>query len=170
MVFRRFNRGNNLRPVNRIKHVIDSQQGLALGTENTVQLITSVDNPVRANSAEVETGSRVNGIYLKVEAVSTSSGALPNFYMIVAKNPGNNLNLPPPNLVGADDNKKWVIHQEMVMFQGVADSNPRTIFNGVIAIPKPYRRFGPDDRLVIIFLAPGVATEICLQCHYKEFR
>ncbi len=90
--------------------------------------------------------------------------------MIVYKNPGGNIVGPTPNTVGANDNKRFVIHQEMLMYQLQDGSNPRTIFNGVISIPRGYRRFGPNDTLNVRFLAPGVATNICFQCHYKEFR
>ncbi len=89
---------------------------------------------------------------------------------MIAKNPGNNLTFPNPNIVGSDDNKRFVIHQEMVMLQQVNNSNPRTLFNGVIAIPRGYRRMGPNDRLIANIFSPGVNLNICLQCHYKEFR
>ncbi len=90
--------------------------------------------------------------------------------MIIAKNPGSNVNLPPPNAVGSDDNKRFVFHQEMVMFQQQDGSNPRTIFNGVVVIPRGMRRMAPDDNIVIIVLAPGVNVQWCIQAHYKEFR
>ncbi len=112
----------------------------------------------------------MNGIYLKCEINATSSAALSNAYIMVAKNPGNNLTFPNPNIVGSDDNKRFVIHQEMVMLQQVNNSNPRTLFNGVIAIPRGYRRMGPNDRLIANIFSPGVNLNICLQCHYKEFR
>ncbi len=171
MVFRRFRRGNqSLRPINRIKHVVDNQQGVPLGTIGFKEVIKTVDSPVLANPQEVQTGSTVNGIYLKVECYATTSGALSNVYMLVAKNPGNNLSLPNPNVVGTNDNKRYVIHQEMIMLQKVTNSNPRTLFNGVIVIPKGYRRFGPQDVLIVNVLAPGVNIDLCMQCHYKEFR
>ncbi len=169
MVFRRRSR-NSLRPVNRIKHVIDQQLGLAVATESTIVLADAVDAPVLATTNQVQTGCTINGIYLKVEANAVTSAALANFYMFVAKNPGTNVNLPPPNAVGSDDNKRFVIHQEMIMFQQQSGSNPRTVFNGVIVIPRGMRRMAPDDNIVIVFLSPGVQTNICLQCHYKEFR
>ncbi len=169
MVFRRFNR--SIRPVNRIKHVVDFQGGSALGVTTINTLILEDANPATANTAQVETGSTVNAIYLRVEVVNDgATGVLPNVYMAVAKNPGNNLTIPIPNVVGGDDNKKWVIHQEMVMLQAVDNSNPRTLFNGVIVIPKGYRRFAPNDRLTISLLSPGIAFNFCIQCHYKEFR
>ncbi len=169
MPFRnRFRR--SLHPVNRIKHVIDSQQGLPVGTESTIVLADAVDAPTLAVTNSVQIGSTINGMYLKVEANATTSAALANFYLMIAKNPDTNVNLPPPNAVGSDDNKRFVIHQEMIMFQQVTNSNPRTVFNGVFVIPRGMRRMAPDDNISITFLAPGVATNICLQCHYKEFR
>jgi len=165
----RFNR-MALRPVNRIKHVVDSQQAGAIGANVTVTLINSVDAPVLANTNECITGSRVNGIYLDVEAYGTSAAALSNLYMYVWKNPGGNLTRPGANAIGASDNKRYVLHQEMVMFQKVANSNPRTVFKGVIALPRSYRRNGPQDILELVLLAPGITFDVCVQCHYKEFR
>ncbi len=168
MVFRR--RSQSIRPVHRIKHVIDLQFGITAGTTNTQSLVTTVDAPVLGSVSEVETGSTVNGIYLKVEANATSSAALSNFYLIVYKNPGANLANITPNTVGSNDNKRFVIHQEMVMFQQVTNSNPRTIFSGVIEIPRGYRRMAPNDTLRFGVLSPGVNCNVCIQCHYKEFR
>ncbi len=169
MVFRRRS-GNNIRPVHRIKHVIDQQSALAAGTQLDASLVTTVDAPVLASTDQVETGCTINGIFLVVEVLATSSAALPNIYLQIFKNPGGNLTIPTPNTVGANDNKKYVIHQEMVMLQRQTGSNPRTLFKGVIVIPKVYRRFAINDTLVISTLAPGVTTEVCFQCHYKEFR
>jgi len=90
--------------------------------------------------------------------------------MIVYKSQGGNLAAPTPNAVGISDDKRFVIHQEMIMFQKVSDSNPRTMFNGVIVIPKGYRRMGPNDELILRTVAPGVSVNWCVQCHYKEFR
>ncbi len=86
------------------------------------------------------------------------------------KNPGGNLVLPAANQVGSSDNKKYVFHQEMKMLEQSVSGNPRTIFNGVIAIPKGYRRNGPNDVTIIRTFAPGVNTNVCVQAHYKEFR
>ncbi len=169
MVFRRFSR-NSLRPVNRIKHVVDIQGGATLGTQSGFQLARAKDAPVIANTSEVQTGSTINAIYLVVEVYGTTSGALSNIYMFINKNPGGNLTFPNGNVIGADDNKKYVIHQEMVMVQKVTPSNPRTLFKGVIVIPKGYRRFGPNDDLDIRLFSPGVNFDFCIQSHYKEFR
>ncbi len=170
MVFRRRSRGSQIRPVHRVKHVIDNQGATVLGTPATFNLVESVDAPVLANVEEVETGSTVNGIFLKVEANATSSAALANAYMIVMKNPGGNLTFTNGNVVGSSDNKKYVIHQEMIMFQQVTNSNPRTLFAGVIVIPRGYRRMAINDLLQVQMFSPGVNINFCIQCHYKEFR
>ncbi len=165
-----FHRRSNLRPVHSIKHVVDIQAGLALGVTETQNLASAVDDPVLSDVDEVQTGCSINSIYLTLEALATSSSALSNFYMILWKNPGGNLTVPAPNTVGSNNNKRFVIHQEMIMFQLQTGSNPRNVFKGVISLPKGFRRFGPNDKLNLTVLAPGVNTNYCLQCIYKEYR
>ncbi len=171
MIVPRFrNRGNALRPINRIKHVVDLQQGIVLNTQTTNTLIVADETPTLAETQSVQVGSKVNGIYLNVEAYATTAAALANVYIIITKNPGNNIVTPVPNAVGSSDNKRFVIHQEMKMLEQSVNGNPRTIFNGVIVIPRGYRRFGPGDVLSISYFAPGVNISACHQCHYKEYR
>ncbi len=170
MVFRRRNQ-SSIRPVHRIKHVTDRQGGIALGVNLDEQVVTTIDAPTLAATNSVETGCTINAIYLRVEVTNDGATAvLPNAYLMVMKNPGGNLTFPNPNVVGASDNKKYVIHQEMVMLQMVENSNPRTLFNGVIVIPKGYRRFAINDLLTVRVFSPSIALFVCIQCHYKEFR
>ncbi len=166
--FSRFKKG--LRPVHSIKHVVDIQAASVAGTQVNNVVIAAFDAPVLANVSHVETGCTVNSIYLKVEISATSTATLANAYMFVFKNPGGNLVLPTANAVGSDDNKKFVIHQEMVMLEKNTTSNPRTLFVGVLSIPRGYRRFGINDQLYISVLTPGVGHEACIQCIYKEYR
>ncbi len=151
--------------------MVDNQFATALGVAQVTNPIVSVDNPTLANTSNVQTGSTVNGIFLSVEVVNTGvTGVLANAYMMVMKNPGGNLTFPNPNIVGTDDNKKYVIHQEMIMLQMVDNSNPRTLFKGVIVLPRHIRRFGPNDLLQLSIFSPGVELSGCSQTHYKEFR
>jgi len=162
-----------MRPVHRIKHVVDNAATLDGALQLNFPVITTVDAPVLANTTEVETGAKVNGIYLKVEVGSneTIASAISNCYLIVWKSPANALStVPAANAVGSEDTKRFVIHQEMVMLNGPAAGNPRVLFNGVIVIPKGYRRFGPDDKLFVSILSPVINIILCIQCHYKEFR
>ncbi len=159
-----------MRPVNRIKHVVDIQGGLVLAVQQNITIISSTDTPTLAADKEVETGSKVNGIYLHVEVAALTAAALANIYMYVMKNPGGNLVQPAANGVGVSDNKRYIVHQEMVMMQKVAPGNPRTLFNGVIKFPRGYIRNGPNDLWQVALFAPGVNADFCIQCHYKEFR
>ncbi len=173
VAFRRRFQSSALRPIHRIKHVIDAQNGVVLNVPSSTTLVEAIDAPVLANTNEIETGAKVNGIYLNIEAYATTAAALANIYMIVYKNSGGNLQaagIPLANQVGSNDNKKVVIHQEMRMLEQSVNGNPRTLFNGVIAIPKGMRRFGINDLLVLQTFAPGVNTSVCVQCIYKEFR
>ncbi len=171
----RFRSSMALRPINRIKHVIDAE-GTVTGTTNTiVDIIAANDNPARANVTECETGSKVNGFYMKVEALHASGTGTPNLYMAVFKSPANTIGLTTLDItqLGISDVKKFCIHQEMIMGSGDAGNGlPRVLFNGVIKIPKGYIRNGPEDRLKVV-LRVGTAAinfNFCLQAHYKEFR
>ncbi len=163
-----------LRPINRIKHVVDSNAAVAAAAVNTIVVADATDTPTLASTTSVETGARVNGVYIRVEAASNEAidlGAIPNFYLMISKTPGNNITLPSPAAVGASDNKRFIIHQEMTMLENKGQgSNARTIFNGVVVIPKGMRRFGPDDQMQVSTLCPALDTVVCLQAHYKEFR
>ncbi len=165
---------SSLRPVNRIKHVVDNSFAMAKATQLDNILIGTTDTPTLAVANNVETGSIVNAIYLRVEVASNEAhvaGAVPNVYMAITKNPGGNIVEPKPDAVGTDDNKRFVIHQEMSMIENMGKGgNSRTLFNGVIVIPKGYRRFGPNDQLIISTFGPAIDMVVCVQCHYKEFR
>ncbi len=137
-------------------------------------IATATDTPTLGNTAGVETGSKINGFYIRLEIASNeaiSLGAIPNVYMILFKNVGGNLTAPPPNVVGPNDNKRFVIHQEMSMIENKGQgSNARTLFNGVIVVPKGYRRNAPNDVWQLRVLSPALDVAHCIQVHYKEFR
>ena len=166
---------SSLHPVNSIKHVVDTATSAVLAVTSVVPIIQAVDNPGLANVTQIKMGAVVNSIYLRVECIATTSfSQVPRVYMLVQKNPGGNLGNIQPNSVGDSDNKKFVIHQEMTMVDGVPDVSefPRTMFQGVIKIPSRYRRFGVRDEMTVNF-QNGVGettgiTNVCVQCIYKE--
>ncbi len=171
MPFRRRN-SMALRPIHRIKHIIDQSSTLAKATALNVVLIQAKDAPTLAVETAVETGAKVNGIYLRFEVASNETvvGAIPNVYLAVWKSPGDNVGLGSIANLGDDDNKRFVIHQEMIMLNNLKGGTPRTLFNGVIVIPKGMRRFAPNDILYATIVSPSTNIVECLQCHYKEFR
>ncbi len=174
--FRQFAR---LHPVESLKHVVDANGAIVGATPATVDVINTVDSPVASNSNQCKKMSTVSAIYLRVEVIGkTSATGIDNVYMLVFKNPGNLLTAPSVDNVGTSDRRKYVIHQEMLMLtpQNVGENRsfPRTLFNGVIKVPRGYKRNGVEDRLqVIIGHRTGEVpqlTEWCIQCIYKEFQ
>ncbi len=173
---RRFSR---LRPVQSIKHIIDSNGAVSAATASTTDVIkedASVDYKV--SETKVESGSTVSAIFLNVQVVlSTPAGGINNIYLAVVKNPGGQLLVPALNTVGTSAVRKFFIHQEMVMLGNGVDQGSfisKTLFKGVVLIPPRLKRFGIDDKLsVILQHRTGEATQVtdfCLQCIYKEFQ
>ncbi len=172
-------RMSGLRPINSLKHIVDSNGTVSAGTVSTNDVIVGDSNPdYEVSPAKCKNGSTVHSIYLRVEVIgSVAAGGVDNIYMAVVKNPGANLNFPALNTLGTSDNRKYVIHQEMTMltpFEATGTTGfPRTLFKGVIRIPKGYKRVGIDDRLsVLLQHRTGEATQttrFCLQCIYKEY-
>ncbi len=163
-----------LHPIHSIKHVIDTSAGnVAAGTNVNVNLIKAVDNPdALTNQEDIAVRAKVNGIYLDVEVSCDEDvvAQIPNAYMIVYKSPAGVVPAILPAVVGTTANKRFVIHQEMVMLDGHAVGNPRTLFKGVISIPKSFRTFADGDQLQLRIQAPSVKFNYCVQCIYKELR
>ncbi len=162
-----------LRPVNSWKHVVDTSFSMAANTQIDTQVCDAVATPSLTITRQTTVGAKVSSIYLRVEAAVDIriAGAIPNFYLIVFKNPGTNLTVPSAASVGTSDVKKYVIHQEMVMLDNSSDApTPRTIFNGPLKIPRGYQRQGNDDSLQIGVFCPSLSSKVCIQCIYKEYR
>ncbi len=170
----RFRTRNYLRPVNSLKHVIDVQGGLVAGTKQEVVLADTVDNALNTNADNVQTSSVIKSIFLNIQVAASGSGALANVYMYVYKTPSNALNfvaaLPDGNTVGTSDVRKLIFHQEMIMTEKNTTAIARTLFKGVLKIPRHMQRMGIDDRLSIAMFSPGVTFDFCIQCIYKELR
>ncbi len=170
MVYRR---SNSMRPVNSVKHVVDSQLAIPGNSQQFVTLAEGVYNAVLAAPADCEVGSKVNAIFLSVQVISTAETALNNLYFMVFKNPSGSITpIPSANIIGTSEFKKFVIHQEMVMLSDAADSIPSQMFKGVILLPRHMRRMAIGDELKIAFFSPGAGNtrDACVQCIYKEFR
>ncbi len=163
-------RFSRMRPVQSLKHIVDKQNALGAGVQGSEFLVIASDAPVLANSADVQTGSTVGSIYLNVQVSPSTQAALANVYFVLYKNPGGSIGNITPNAAGISDNKRFIIHQEMRMMSGSTNEVPTTMFNGVIKLPRSYKRFGYNDLLTIRLVAPGVDFEYCIQAIYKEFR
>ncbi len=166
-----YRRSNRMRPIQRIKHVVDVE-GTITDTQSSSDIVLAVDAPVLASTQQVETGSHVYGIYLKIECNRTSGTGRSNTYFALFKNPGGNISAPQADAVGATDQKRYILHQSMVMLGDFTENMPRVLFDGVIKIPPGFSRFGPNDVLRMLLTMGGnsVTADFCAQAHYKEFR
>lgn len=165
-------RALSLRPVNSVKHIVDTNGLIITSAVSTTDVSVAVDAPV-VNSNQVHVGSSVKWFFLSVEVVGDTSFAnAPRVYMYVVKNPSNELTLPSPGVVGTSSVRKFIFHQEMKMV-GNTTAFPRTMFKGVIRVPKRYQRQGIEDKLqVILGHDSGESsgrTSFCIQAIYKEF-
>ncbi len=162
-----------MRPVNSIKHIIDQQGGLVAGVRQNVTLVSAKDNPATTATADVQVGGRVNSIFLNIQVVNETDVALANVYMIIFKNPGNNIQsaqIPDANETGVSDFRKQIFHTEMAMMSDAGDSIPITLFKGVLKLPQRFQRMGINDNVTIQLKAPGTDVNFCVQCIYKEYR
>jgi len=175
---RRMGRALALRPITSIKHVVDTNGGITGAIQSITDVMRAIDNPdYLTNPNDINTGAVMKWIFLNVQIIQkVAAGGVDNIYLAVYKNVGNNTALlANGDAIGASDRKRFVIHQEMVMTGNVltaAAAVPKTLFKGVLRIPKSLQRFGLEDRLqVIISHRTGEASQqsnFCLQCIYKE--
>ncbi len=171
MTMARFSRmQSRLHPVNTTKHIIDLQGGLVAGTTTSVVLGQGVDNPTLATPANVAVGSYIRSFFCNIQIAASGSGALANVYAVFWKNPSNAIGIAAPNLQGTSDTKKLVFHQEMTMTEKNTTAIARTLFKGVLKVPRHMQRMGQDDTLKVDLLSPGVNFDFCLQAIYKEIR
>jgi len=172
-------RALSLRPVNSIKHVVDTNGGITGAANSTTDIIRAIENPdYNVTTNQVHVGAVMKWFFLNVQVIQqVVAGGVDNVYLWIYKNLGNNVAYTTNgDAVGTNDLRRYVIHQEMVMTGntfGVAAAVPKTLFKGVIRIPKSLQRFGTQDRLqVLIGHRTGEVTQqsrFCLQCIYKEF-
>ncbi len=168
-----------IRPVQSLKHVVDTAtSAVAGGVTSTVILAEAETDPSPLSPIDVHYGSTISSIFLRVEVlhVGGNFNTVPRIYMAVSKNPGNEHVIANPSSIGDSDLRRYVLHQEMTMISAVVTNGstfPRTMFVGVIKIPRGFKRMGINDRLLCSFaLDDGELTGIvnaCVQCIYKEF-
>ncbi len=178
MPFRRNSQAIRLRPVNSLKHVVESNGTVSAAGQSITDVIQTVSAPATGNANECHVGSSVHAIYLRVEVVGTvAAGGVDNIYLGIFKNPSNDLAIPNLDSVGGSDRRRFFIHQEMIMLTPLDVTNgvafPRTLFKGVVSIPRGFKRNGVSDRLqVVLQHRSGEATQttrFCVECIYKEF-
>ncbi len=171
VVFRR--RSSALRPVNRIKHVLDVEGTLLQsGAVVTVPLATVVavrTDPI--NPVEVEVGSTVNGFFLSVFVVGATGAPLGTTsvnWLIGKKHSGQSL--PAPTTVGTSDLRNQIVHEEKGL-AGSGDGTPMA-FKGVVGVPRGMRRNRSGDQweLKLSLTASATADAVfCVKAIYNSY-
>ncbi len=177
-----FHRGNSLRPIDSVKHIVETSGIIAAGT-NTVQstLIKGVDAYALADTDGVPTGAKVNGIFLSVYIITeggeiANEVPLVNWYIIksaagVFGSAFSAALLPTPGATGSHKNKSKIIHTEKGLAGGgdVSLAGVPMVFKGVIVIPKGMRRIAQEDAFLLC-IRTNFATKICTQAIYKHYK
>ncbi len=149
------------------------QGGIVAATKTNVEIIRATASPSQGVAIQVESGCKVFGLFLNVQVLPQAETALSNIYMIIYKNPSNNIadtNIPNANATGIDPFRRQVFHTEMAMMSDAADSIPITLFKGVLKIPETFQTMREDDRVEIQLFAPASTVDFCVECIYKEVR
>ncbi len=170
MVFRR--RMTALRPVNSIKHVIDTEGTLTAGTPSTNPVIVAVPNvsDTTFKPGDVRVGATVNGVFISLFIIGSTGAPVngsANWHLIKlhALQSG-----PNPGATGASELRNQIIHEE----KGLIGSGDGTAmaFKGVIAIPKGMRRMREGDVWQVVIRMPNQGADdaqFCLKVIYKSY-
>ncbi len=179
MVFRRQMR---LRPIDSVKHIVETS-GIAGAGTNAVamNIIAGVDAYALGDSDGVPTGAKVHGFYLSVHIIAEGgeiASEVPLIDWYIIKVPGNvwgttfdASNLPTPGTTGVHRNKRFIIHTEKRLSGGgdASLSGVPMIFKGVIEIPRGFQRVGESDTIKLA-MRTNFASKFCIQAIYKHYK
>ncbi len=166
----RFRRGMSARPIQRVKHVIDTE-GVATAIRSDSPLAIVV-NAKQTPTVLTETlvGSTINAFFISVFLIGTTGIGVSGFInWYIAKLRGGQAvsDLPNPGETGGSDLRNQIFHEEKGL-SGSADGTPM-VFKGVIAVPKIYRRMRSGDSFHIIIRSPTSDVNFCVKAIYNEF-
>ncbi len=173
LVIMPFRRGNALRPVNSIKHILDADGTLL--NDGTSVFVPILDTKAALDAVfvpgDVRIGEKVNGIFLSIFIIGATGapiGASVNWYII--KQHAQQVTFPDPDNTGVSALRNQIFHEE----KGLAGSGDGTAmaFKGVIAIPRGMRRMREGDKLFIALQVNAAATgdaNFCVKAIYKSY-
>ncbi len=170
-----------LRPIKSTKHIVEISGIAAAGTNAVaLTLVRGEDNPVLANTNEVQPGNKVSSIFLSSFYIAEGgeiANEVPLVDWYIIHNPGNAFttvfdagNNPTPGSTGVHLHKRHIFHTEKGLAGGgdVSLAGLPMIFKGVIKIPRGRQRVGQNDRIMINHRT-NFATKFCIQAIYKDY-
>ncbi len=151
------------------KNVVNQTLGVSASTNLVINLVNAIDTPVITNANNVLRSCTIKSVFLEFWYYGTAAGDTNNIFdMYVIKNPGNNLTVPDPGTVGTSNEKKYVFREWKGLAGNKALGGYPYNWKGRLRIPKPYQRFGQDDRLVLV-VRSATAGNFCHTTIYKWF-
>ncbi len=172
---------NRLRPINSVKHVVETSSIVA-ATTNTVflNIATAVDAYTLADDDGVPIGSKLGNIYLSVFIYSEGGEVanevpLADWYII--QDPSGNMGttfsataLPTPGAQGTHRAKNLILHTEKGLAGGgdASLNGVPMVFKGVIRIPRGKQRISAGDQYKVC-IRTNFAAKVCMQAIYKHF-
>ncbi len=170
----RFRRSSAKRPINSIKHIIDSEGVLVeAGTQSEVPFVVAVPNVDTATfkPGDVRVGAKVNGFFLSVFIIGSTGaqiGGSINWYIIKAH--PQQTTFPSPDNAGSFALRNQIIHME----KGLAGSGDGTAmaFKGVVAVPKGMRTMRQGEQWFFVANVNSSASsdaKFCFRAIYKSY-
>ncbi len=163
-----------IRPVNRIKHVIDVEGALTGGTPSFTPIGVSVEVPTTPfKPGDMMFGSSVNGIFLSIFMIGASgagqTGSL-NWYIAKIRQGQTIGSLPAPGATGVNGIRNQIFHEEKGL-AGSADGTPMA-FKGVVAIPKGMRRMRQGDEFIVALQSTDTMNDVnfCIKAIYQSYQ
>ncbi len=156
--------------INSIKNVQDVTSPTGT-TQIDVLIAKAVNTPLSTVKSDVSQGCIIKAVWCSFDVCGLAgTGVLQRTFLIIIKNPGDNLTVPGADTVGSSNEKKFVFRQWQFMTMRNQDGNPPFHWEGWIRIPKRYQRMGTDDTLRLAFKTSTAAGHFSAQFIYKWYR
>ncbi len=167
-----FRRGYAKRPVNSIKHILDSSGALSGGAASTNTIANAVPNVgTTFVPGDIRVGATINGFFLSIFVIGATGSPLngPIDWFLMKFHTGQAGATPVPGNTGISPVRNQIIHEE----KGLAGSGDGTAmaFKGVVAIPKGMRRMREGDEWKIILSSADATNDatFCVKAIYKSY-
>ncbi len=166
-----FRRGYAKRPVNSIKHILDSEGALSGGTQSNNVIAVAVPNVDTAvfKPGDIRVGGTINGFFLSVFIIGSTGAPLVgsiNWYIMKLHS---QQVAPIVATTGTSELRNQIIHEEKGL-AGSGDGTPM-VFKGVVAIPKGMRRMREGDSWVVAVRSLDATNDatFCVKAIYKSY-
>ncbi len=169
MPFRR--RQSSARPIQSVKHVVDSGGGLTatasvVTVANTVNSLSTPFAPV-----EVVLGHTVNAMFVIINIIGSTGAPVSgpvDWYIAKGRSGQLSSAFPDPGDTGQSSLRNQIFHEEKGV-PGSGDGTPH-VFKGVIVLPRGFRRMRDGDFVFFkLKMTTGDTGTFCLKSIYKSY-